>query len=171
MMDRLITAVAIVGIAYGVAAAAPANDPPSGRVDPPPGVLDYVGAFPLHQWTFGKLLWRGREACTADDCEAAFNATPLFALVQRERNCCGEPGYSIMVTVRAKDCAAVSYYLAFSRDIEPLPIDQRSTLVGRKLGQLVAGIQSACGVADVHPITTAEINGLANDPKVTPQKR
>jgi hypothetical protein len=94
---------------------------------------------------------------------------PLFVLVQRERNCCGGPGYSITVTVRAKDCAAVSYYLAFSKDIEPMPIDQRSTLVGRKVGELVASIQSACGLADVHPITTAEVSGLANDPNATPQ--
>jgi hypothetical protein len=168
MIRRFMISAAVVCLAYGGPVAAATNDPPSARIDPPPPEMDYVGAFPLHKWTFGKLLWQGQEPCTADFCEAAYNAAPVFVLVQHERNCCGEPGYSIMVTVRAKDCATVSYYLAFSKDIQPMPTDERSTLVGRKVGQLVSRILSACGLVDIEPIPTGEVNGLAN-PTVPPR--
>ena len=154
--------VTIVGIACGGATAQEFNDPPSVLVDPPPQVLDFLRAFALNQWTFGKLLWQGPEACTADFCEAAYNAEPLFVLVQRERNCCGQPGYSIMVEVRAKDCGAVSYYLVFSRNLDLMLTDQRSTLVGRKLSGSVADIKTHCSLPDIRPIPTEDVNKLVD---------
>ena len=78
--------IGLVALAALVATGATgADDPPSRQIDPPPGPQDYIAAFPPNRWVFGKLLWQGREACTKDYCEAAYNAQPLSLLVQKEK--------------------------------------------------------------------------------------
>ncbi|NUQ19031.1 MAG: hypothetical protein HOP95_11390 [Sphingomonas sp.] len=115
VLVTFLAAASLAALAFPVVA-----DPPSGSLDPPPGPQDYIAAFPPHRWVFGKLLWQGREPCTSDFCEAAYNAEPLFLLVQKEKNCCGSAGYSITIIGRVKDCPSVSYYLVFSKDLYKL---------------------------------------------------
>jgi len=151
-------------LACATSAVGQASDPPSATIDPPPGVMDYIGTMPAGKWTFGKLLWQGQQACSQDSCEAAYNANPLFVLVQRQRNCCEDHGYSVAVTVRARDCQSVSYYLAFSKDLDRLSQDQRSSLVARKIGQLTKGVESACQLASTTIVPTEAVASLGLDP-------
>lgn len=129
------------------AAHEPVADPESRGVDPPPGSLDYVERFAADRWTFGKLLWSGSEPCGAERCEAAFNGKPLFLLVQREPNCCGERGYSVMIVGRAKNCASVSYYLVYSDSLQRLTVAERLRLVQRHTAGIAATLSKECGIA------------------------
>jgi hypothetical protein len=135
-------------------------DPISGTLDPPPGPLDYVKALSPGRWVFGELLWRGREPCTEAHCEAAYNADPVFILVQREANCCGESSYSLTVIGRAENCPAVSYYLVFSGDIVRLNKGERVSLVSRHVASVASSIRSACKVEGGGAIPTADLEKL-----------
>lgn len=135
-------------------------DPPSGSLDPPPGPQDYIGAFRLHTWTFGKLLWQGREPCTKDFCEAAYNARPLYLLVQKEKNCCNHSGYSLTVVGRIEGCSSASYYLAFSKDFDRLSKAQRLAFLSRHVVGVGSGIVGECGKSLTAPIPTKALSRL-----------
>jgi len=94
---------------------------------------------------FGKLLWQGREPCTKDYCEAAFNAQPLFLLVQKQKACCGGRGYSLTVIGRVEGCASASYYLAWSKDFDRLGKSGRLAFLSRHVTQIASAISSSCG--------------------------
>jgi hypothetical protein len=134
-------AIAVLAASSSVAPA----DPPSGTIDPPPGPQDYVASFPARTWVFGQLLWKNREPCTNDYCEAAFNAQPLFLLVQKEKACCGGDGYSLTVVGRVEGCASSSYYLAWSKDFDMLGKAERLAFVSRHVTQIASAISSSCG--------------------------
>ncbi|HEX6741992.1 MAG TPA: hypothetical protein VF079_09405 [Sphingomicrobium sp.] len=124
----------------------PPAEPESGMVDPPPGSLDYVALFPAKRWVFGKLLWQGRERCSASSCEAAYNASPLFLLVQKQDYCCGSPGYSVMIIGRAKNCDTVSYYLLGSEHLLKMSAAERLKLVERHVDWIAEAIRDGCGI-------------------------
>ena len=153
--------VGLVAVAALVASASPAPvDPPSGMIDPPPGPQDYIAAFPARSWAFGKLLWQGREPCTKDYCEAAYNAQPLFLLVQKEKACCGGDGYSLTVVGRVEGCASVSYYLAWSKDFDRLGKSERLAFLSRHVTQIASAISSSCGKSLSVPIPTDALSVL-----------
>ena len=153
-----VTAAAALIIATGVGAVG--ADPPSGTIDPPPGPQDYIKSFPQGQWTFGRLLWQSHDPCDASRCEAAFNYAPLFVLVQKERNCCGEDGYSINIVERIEGCSANGYYLVFSKDLDRMSQSERQALVTRHVGQLASAMRSACGVTAVGDVPTDDLKRL-----------
>jgi hypothetical protein len=136
------------------------SDPPGGILDPPPGPQDYIGDFPLHRWVFGKLLWQGPEPCTSDFCEAAYNARPLYLLVQKEKNCCGEAGYSLTVVARMAGCSSVSYYLVFSKDFDKLRKAERLAFLSRHVVGVASAITSSCGRPLGASIPTASLSSL-----------
>ena len=135
-------------------------DPPSGIIDPPPAPADYVGAFPANQWVFGHLLWQDRNPCDAQSCEAAYNAAQVYVLVSREHNCCGDSGYSITIQANVAQCSGVSYYLAWSKDLERLKRPERLAFLARHVAGVVAGMRSACHVAGGEPVPTAALARL-----------
>jgi hypothetical protein len=139
-----------------------AADPPSGIIDPPPGPQDYIGTFPAHQWVFGNLLWQGSEPCTHVRCEAAYNAEPLFLLVQKEDACCGGPGYSLTVIGRVKGCPSSSYYLAWSKDFDNLGTSGRLAFLSRHVATIAAAISASCGKSLKTPIPTDPLSVLWN---------
>lgn len=148
-------------IALALVAANPASgDPESGRVDPPPGSLDYVARFPANRWVFGKLLWQSRERCSNASCEAAYNASPLFLLVQKQDYCCGSPGYTVMIIGRAKKCDAVSYYLVGSEHLLQMPAGDRLKLVRRHVDGVADAIREGCGIKTKGVIPTAALARL-----------
>src|SRR5690348_17112196 len=122
--------------AFVASASSMPRDPPSGVIDPPPGPQDYIAAFPSSHWVFGKVLWQGHEPCTKDFCEAAYNAQPLFLLVQKEKACCGGDGYSVTVVGRVAGCSSVSYYLVWSKDIDKLGRTERDAFLSRHVASI-----------------------------------
>lgn len=153
--------VGLVAVAAVVASASSAPpDPPSGTIDPPPGAQDYIAAFPTGSWVFGKQLWRGREPCTKDYCEAAYNARPLFLLVQKEKACCGGAGYSLTVVGRVEGCSSGSYYLAWSRYFDKHGTGGRLAFLSRHVTQIASGISSTCGKSVGLPIPTGALSRL-----------
>ncbi len=135
------------------------SDPKSGRIDPPPAPLNYVASFPKDRWVFGRLLWRSPEACTANGCEAAYNAAPLFLLVSKQQLCCGSPGYSLMIQANVQDCPSVTYYVVASKDVERLKED-KVAFVARKVRSLASSIVSACKAPDGAAIPTEPLKLL-----------
>jgi len=156
-MRRFLSLAALAALA----AAPPARpDPPSGLIDPPPGPQDYIAAFPQNTWVFGKMLWQGREACTKDFCEAAYNANPLSLLVQKEKACCGGTGYSLTIVGRIKDCPDVSYYLVWSKDFDELGKAGRLAFLSRYVTGIASKISSSCAKTLNAPIPTGALSGL-----------
>ena len=152
---------AVMVLAGGASAQTPV-DPPSGALDPPPGPQDYIETLPAEQWTFGRLLWQGRDPCTPDFCEAAYNAAPLSILISKEKNCCGDPGYSVTIVGRVSKCSASSYYLAWSKDLDRLTRQGRVALASRHVTQIASSIAAACGATFRDPIPTETLNRLFN---------
>ncbi len=152
-------AAAVALLAAPAAGAAP-PDPPSGTLDPPPGAQTYIKSLPQGRWTFGRLLWRGMDSCDAYRCEAAFNDGPLFVLVQRERYCCGQDGYSLTVTAGVEGCSASGYYLVFSKDLDRMTQPERVSLAARHVTQLASSMRTACGVKTSGNIPTDELERL-----------
>jgi hypothetical protein len=154
----------LIGLVAFAALVACANsgraDPRSRLIDPPPGPQDYIAALPQNHWIFGKLLWQGREPCTKDFCEAAYNAQPLYLLVQKEKNCCGEAGYSLTVVGRVAGCSSVSYYLVFSKDFDRLGRAQRLALLSRHVVGIASTISSSCGKSLGAHIPTDALSSL-----------
>lgn len=146
--------------ALAAAAQSASEDPPSETIDPPPGQQDYIAGFQSHRWVFGKLLWQGKEPCTKDWCEAAYNAQPLYLLVQKQKACCGGKGYSLTVVGRVADCASVSYYLAWSKDFDRFGDAGRLAFLSRHVAGIAAAISASCGKPLVEPIPTNELAGL-----------
>ena len=142
MNRAFIGLLALTGLTPGMAAVRP--DPPSGVIDPPPAEQDYIAAFPSRSWVFGKLLWQGREPCTKDYCEAAYNANPLFSLVQKEKACCGGEGYSLTIVGRIKSCSNVGYYLAWSKDLDKKGKLGGVEFLSRRVVQIASAIGSSC---------------------------
>ena len=146
--------------ALATTASSVSSDPPGRLIDPPPGPQDYIATFPSHSWVFGKLLWQGREPCTADFCEAAYNARPLFLLVQKQKACCGGEGYSLTVIGRVEGCASSSYYLAWSKDFEKLGKSERLAFLSRHVASIASNISSSCDKSLDAPIPTDALSGL-----------
>jgi hypothetical protein len=150
-------------VAIATLATSPSSAPsdlPSGLLDPPPGPQDYIAAFPPRRWVFGKLLWQAREPCTKDFCEAAYNAQPLFLLVQKEKACCGGAGYSLTVIGRVEGCSSVSYYLAWSKDFDKLGKVERLAFLSRHVAGIASKISSSCGKSVAAPIPSDALSRL-----------
>ena len=145
-------------VSSGCADRAPV-DPPSALIDPPPGPIDYVASLPRDEWTFARLLWQGRDTCTSDNCEAAYNAAPLFLSVMREKECCGGTDVSYTVVARVRDCSAVAYYLAWQTKIGRTKA-QRLALVERHTKAMAASILSECHVSEKVDVPTAALSTL-----------
>lgn len=152
--------VSTLGGAVLAATAQTPVDPPSGRMDPPPGLQDYIAALPASQWTFGSLLWQGSEPCAPSSCQAAYNAAPLLLLAHRQDYCCGEPGYSVTIIGRVSGCASVSYYLAWSKDLDAMTRQERVALVARHVTGIAKSISAACGAKAPGAIPTEALNKL-----------
>jgi len=155
MRTRSALVLALASVAL-VANQAP-SDPESGTIDPPTGSLDYVEGLPARNWAFGKLLWQGPEPCDESSCEAAYNASPLFILVQRQAYCCGSPGYTLMIVGRVKGCASVSYYLVGSEHLVHMADLDRLKLVQRHVSGIAAAIQDRCDVGVKTEIPTTAL--------------
>jgi hypothetical protein len=150
--------ISIAGLLTSASAVPP--DPPSGFLDPPPGTQDYIGAFPRHTWVFGKLLWQSHDPCTKDFCEAAYNADPLFLLVQKEKACCGGAGYSLTIVGRVKGCSNVSYYLVWSEEFRKARQADLLAFLGRHVAGIASAISSSCGEPLNGPVATEPLSGL-----------
>jgi hypothetical protein len=137
-----------------------AGDPPSGTIDPPPGPLDYVEKLPANQWVFGQRIWQGITPCTSDFCEAAFNAQPLFVLVQKEKYCCGGKGYSITFQARLKGCPTSSYYIGSSDYIDKLSQAERAAYLARRVSAAVSSLSQPCNLEPRDAPQTAELSSL-----------
>ena len=158
MDGGLVVLVAVA--ALGASTSLSPVDPPSGVIDPPPGSQDYIAAFPARSWVFGKLLWQGREPCTKDHCEAAFNAQPLFLLVQKEKACCSGDGYSLTIVGRVEGCSSASYYVAWSKDFDRLGKAERLAFLSRHVTQIASAISSSCDKSLSVPISTYALSQL-----------
>jgi len=153
-MKRLILGACAVAMLSVVPVVASAEDPQSGRLDPPPAPLKFLETLPPRKWVFGSLLWKGPEPCTADSCEAGFYNAPVSILVSKRNACCGNPGYSILVTGSASNCQSVSYYLGWSNDIERLTDAERLSFLSRQVHSIAGSVRVACRVEDGGPIPT-----------------
>jgi hypothetical protein len=154
----VIAAAAALLSAPGAWAAPP--DPPGGTLDPPPGPQTYIKSLPQGRWTFGSMLWRGLDPCDASRCEAAFNDGRLAVLVQKERYCCGQDGYSLTVTAVVEGCSASGYYLVFSKDLDRMSPPERLALASRHVAELAGSMRSACGLKTGGDIPTDELERL-----------
>jgi hypothetical protein len=109
--------------------------------DPPPSRPDYLFALPEREWVFAKLLWQGRESCTAELCEAGYHSGDMVVSLIRVRDAAN-------VVAGVRDCSTVSYNYVRPDQVAGLSPEQRHARLSDIVRNIAAFIHRNCNLPD-----------------------
>lgn len=88
-------------------------------------------------WTFARQLWKGRDPCTSDQCEAGYNAADLAVSVERSKT-------FLRIVAGFRGCESVAWS---EYEVGDKASGRDNKTIGKRIAKVIAASAKQCKVA------------------------